>query len=246
MGEIDAKDIFIWVNHSVQREGSEVFARTLRSLNESDAKGQFEVWTHDPKEQSQSDWLIDRLRQAASRAKFFIRLENDVVVNRYLCHNVASWSALSEPDFGLGLLYSNHTLVHGLARQHLARSKAGNLRRKTRWIEGGQAQLYKSELVEGIVANFAKEKKELSHAPWYSDHICMPDFWVSTAVYELGLSTYLMEPSLVQHIGTQSSMSPVDASGIYSRNFDQDWKSNGFNAPVRKRKTGKSGRLRLR
>jgi hypothetical protein len=239
-------DLFIWVNHCAQREGTGFLEETVRSLDASDAVGRYEVWTHDPTEQNQNDWLTDRLRQAASMSKWFIRLENDVVVNRNLCHNVCNWSATEEPDFGLGLLFGNWTLFNGAARLNLSRNKNGNLSRKTRWIEGAQAQLFKSSTVERILSNYAKNKRELQLAPWYTEDRCMPDFWVSTGVFEACLATYIHTPSLVQHVGTVSTFGGKDASQIYSEDFDLNWKNDGSTVSHHSRTVRQGRRARLR
>ena len=239
-------DLFIWVNHCAQREGTGLLEATVESLDKSDAVGRYEVWKHDPAEQKQNDWLIDRLRLAASKSKWFIRLENDVVINRNLCHNVCNWSATEESDFGLGLLFGNRTLFQGAARLSLSRNKNGNLSRKTRWIEGAQAQLFKSSTVERILGNYAKSKEELRSAPWYNADACMPDFWVSTGVYEAGLATYIHTPSLVQHAGSVSTYGGIDASGICSEDFDLNWRNDGSTVSHHSRTVREGRRARLR
>lgn len=219
------RDVFFWVNACVVRKDSDVRRNTILSLRNSDIPS-FEVWMHDPAEQKFKDWLIEKLLLAASKAEFFVRFEDDIEVNKNIMHNISTWSALDEPDFGMGLLYVNKSIIDPRGWHMLARSPKGELKRRYRWTEGAQAQIFKSSLMPAILENFNKEIETMGHQCCLDPDYCIPDFSVSTGVYELGKSVYIHSPSLVQHNGIVSAFSNGQTAKdpILARNYDPDWK----------------------
>lgn len=219
------KSVFYWVNSCSLRENSKLVDSTLSSIAASDIP-EVSVWTHDPNEVKFKFWLISKLLLAASKADYFVRFEDDIEVNKHIHHNIQTWSALDEPDFGMGLLYVNRSLVDPRGWNALARSPKGELKRTSRWAEGGQAQIFKSSLMKDILIHFGKDVDKLRYPGCDDPDYCIPDFSVSTGVYEIGKSVYLHTPSLVQHHGKVSAFSPGETAKeeISSRNFDPNWK----------------------
>lgn len=78
---------------------------TLGSLKQSDTT--FQV-LRQPEGQRHCRFFLDVLKQmAGAETPWVIRLEDDVLVSRYLTHNFLSWPALNEPDFGVGWLFTS-------------------------------------------------------------------------------------------------------------------------------------------
>lgn len=230
------KDIFYWVNSCTLRQDSEVVDDTIKSICDSDIES-FELWTHDPEESKFKDWLIEKLLLASTKAEYFVRFEDDIEVNKHIHYNASTWSALDEPDFGMGLLYVNSSVVDPRGWHMLSRSPSGVLKRRARWAEGAQAQIFKSSLIPIIIENFGKNVDQLNYPGAKDPDYCIPDFSVSTGVYEAGKSVYIHTPSLVQHRGRVSVFSPGQTAKeeISSRNYDPSWK-RPENKPKRRRR----------
>lgn len=101
---IDPARIFVWVHTWHGRSASDR-GKTLRSLDQSDAAGRYEVLCQ-PATKHRDDFYLAVLSRVCddTRYDYMLRLEDDVVVNKSLLHNACNWKALSHPLFGAGWL----------------------------------------------------------------------------------------------------------------------------------------------
>ncbi len=78
---------------------------TLESVRASDIGEDFNLLKHPPNV-PKCEFFAQVLRtMAAAPARYVMRLEDDVLVNRHILHNFLSWPALRDPLFGAGWLY---------------------------------------------------------------------------------------------------------------------------------------------
>lgn len=108
---IDPSRIFTWV-HTWHGRSSTQRAATLASLEASDASGRYQV-SMQPENTHRDDYYMDTLRAICDRTDtdYMLRLEDDVLVNKFLLHNVSKWSAPAHPRFGAGWLSTTRGLM---------------------------------------------------------------------------------------------------------------------------------------
>jgi hypothetical protein len=129
-------------------------------------------------------------RAIDSGKKWILRLEDDVLVNRYLLHNVCSWrSPHVEPKFGLGFLS-----VPGLVLTDRARIAYGEkLRTPFRnWPEMhfGGGMLIRAEVLKPVLDQY---EACLSLGKSLRNSCCL-----SKVLYAKGLRSYFHLPSIVR------------------------------------------------
>jgi hypothetical protein len=126
-----------------------------------------------------------------------IRVEDDVILDNDFFLGLDRWSALLEPDFGLGLLAPLHEY-----RQHSFTS-TGTTPRGNHWatgpVVGGQVQIVRTAFIPRLLENI-----------WLPSHPDYCPMWhfdcgLSNAVSRLGLKTYLHIPALAEHVGDVSA-----------------------------------------
>ncbi|HZF12457.1 MAG TPA: hypothetical protein VFE33_27015 [Thermoanaerobaculia bacterium] len=94
-------EVFVWglphrePHHTLLRE----------SLAASDV-GPVTWLLHPPGQTAWEHWEESHRRAAASPADLVLLLEDDVIVNRHLRHNVETWGWPNDPDFAAGWLYN--------------------------------------------------------------------------------------------------------------------------------------------
>ena len=201
-----------WVHHCEKRRGR--IQATLDSLDESDI-GEYEVRLSPPGSiTEQNEWWMERLLEYSGMCDWFVRFEDDVLVNRHIAENVEKWRAREDPRFGVGLLFypdtykSNRDPVTNEYGSHVV----------TMW--GALGVVFRSEVVPTIV-------EELRKRPTHPK-VVMFDGCLQRAVLRCELRTYVHLPSLV----TGAQLSHESAwRGIAGRHnglgFDADWRHPG-------------------
>jgi hypothetical protein len=77
---------------------------TLKSLAESDLP--LPEILYQPPDRTPIEFFLSVLdAMAAAPTDLVLRLEDDVLVNRHMLHNIATWTAPHDPRFGLGWLF---------------------------------------------------------------------------------------------------------------------------------------------
>ena len=85
------------------------------SLEASDMRGRWHRHRQ-PEGEDRDRFFLRTLQQIGQSGEtFMLRLEDDVVVNRFLRHNVSTWKVLQDPAFGIGFL-STCERVQGLVK----------------------------------------------------------------------------------------------------------------------------------
>lgn len=137
-----------------------------------------------------------------------VRLEDDILVNPHLAHNVLHWPALTASDFGIGSLFmTDADLRHSLVTEC-------GLRRATLGYTGtAQAQVYRP----------AELREWLEHVE-IPDSIT-PDLVACAAVWRAGLAVYIHEPPLVTGLPLTPSAITGRVRGHPAFGFDATWRA---------------------
>lgn len=158
--------------------------------------------------------FFDTMRSAATRGcDLVLRLEDDVLVNQHILHNLASWPAIDDPRFGAGWAFD----PGGTTRSAYDR-KSHCAVEKTRWVAClqaySQAVLVWTRDVEAICTGAQK---------WFATHpsICEQDLAISSAVLGAGKQHAIHGPSLVEHLITLPSQLNHSHKGIQAATSDK-------------------------
>jgi hypothetical protein len=138
-------------------------------------------------------WLT-LLNASAERLPYVLRLEDDVVVNRHILYNLCTWSALRDPDFGMGCLFAHEDNV-----QHFQRSQYGLAANSPRpRISYAQGQLFESRALRDATKAVWDVLRSEGHG-WESidKKWCRFDGTISLAIAKVRKHIYLHRPSLV-------------------------------------------------
>lgn len=140
------------------RAGSAERQRSLRSVSESDV-GDIEI-CEQPPGVDRIDFYIQTLRRLRTEAAFLLRLEDDILVNRHIIHNVLRWRGFDEPSFGAGWLSvpSNYALD----TNHIDRGPHGTLYRNYKEMNfGGGVIVPSARLDDALLLSVEKHMKSM-------------------------------------------------------------------------------------
>ena len=218
-------DLTVWVNSCPQRIHK--LDALKASLEASDlTRVGWEIISSKeiiPWSKTIEEWC-DWWKTAASKGKqWVLRIEDDVLVSPHIIWNTATWPALREPDFGVGLLFTFDHLIENLGGVGLLPN--GVCYSKGQSFAGGQAQLIRSDLVPKIIDwLWANHKTSPIMAGWNWQEWF--DVGITTAATLLGKRTYLHVPSLVNtgELSDISEASPGVRDHRANRTWKPDWK----------------------
>lgn len=194
---------------------------TIESVEASDIGHDYEVAMH-PAGMSLNDFFYAVLkRMSEATTEYVIRLEDDALVNRHILHNVLSWPAVQDPEFGGGWLFVPHGLMGPSWFSAHRMTKNGEMYRTKFPLHSSVGYMFKTETLPKII--------EAMHT--YDDdkryNGGMMDFGVSLAIEKLGLKLFLHVPSLVEHnLKIPSAMQHTYDSGTATAGglFKPDWR----------------------
>jgi hypothetical protein len=150
-------------------------------------------------ETSAKSMLIEGI---ASRCSYILFLEDDLVFNKYLRHNLMRWGPLTEGKVNLASLYNPNIRRIEAGRDYFIADPEA--------VYGGQAFLISRECAQYVVNR-------------YDEVPGLADIKISRLASRLG-AIYYHTPSLVQHVGTASILGQPYH---YSDDFDASY----FSAP---------------
>ena len=231
----------VWLQTTTRRDNS----RTVASIEQSDIGTKYVV-CEDKKERTfprdyadlQKTWDAfwrDMLKQAAVRkCKYVLRLEDDVIVNEHILHNLATWPALNHAKFGYGTLFVPNYWHKN--PQHFKREPDDQcMFRNLIDVEGGQGQLASvetfSKILDGVPR--AREQRGLAkptHAPSF-------DWALSRSAWQLGLRVFVHSPALVDiHEGSLESKidEAQNKTGVPALAHSHYWGNQSFSAEYRR------------
>jgi hypothetical protein len=175
---------------------------------------------------------LSLLCRNARKRPYVLRLEDDIIVNRHIIHNLCTWPALRDPDFAIGLAFvdrrlwlrpqslDNHETENGLVYRHPT---------STPWA---QAHLYKSEHLIPAAQCYFEELAD-QNASYYKDlgKVALAFDWALTrTVGRRGLKVYLHKPSLAQgtEVGDRRALNKEQVPIPHrADDFDLDWRRDG-------------------
>lgn len=223
--------IAVWLHTCFRRAGSRELALTRESLAASDV-GVYATVEQKPGQNPQQVFLDGwrRVAKAAAGCSHVLRLEDDVLVNRHLRHNLERWAALDEPNFGAGWLYCHEGVRDDLRNDGGGRAWArgplsGDLFRLVPRLHGAQGVLLPARNLDRIIARAEMLTAELLDAPCGPDDPALINFDISlsSAVWATGTRVYLHEPALVGDVPDVESASGNVRPGGSSR-FSPDFR----------------------
>lgn len=181
-------------------------ALSQASLRASDIGDAFTVLMHPPELKPEEHWRAVHERAAKAKSEFVLVLEDDVLVNAHILHNIETWRwKHDERVFGAGWLYN-----------------AGGYSQKDCWYSGD----WEWHGTCGVLFKTARLPFLIEHAwprivdgkPW--------DCSLAWACHLEGRRIRVHAPSLVEHLwGLPSKIGTVSGSRRNSGGtFKQDWR----------------------
>jgi len=204
-------NLVVWVHTCPQRKSS--LDETLASIDQSDLPiyrvlsagehGKPYSWT------ATIEWWLDRWLEMAALGEWVLRLEDDVIVSKHIRHNLETWPAILEPDFGMGIGFIFDWLVRDLGGIEFLPNKV--VRSKAVAWAGGQAQLMPSRVTTQIVpllrSNLHSANRSAKPSAVWLDTI------ITQELTRNKYRTYLHVPSLVR----TSSLSTISVASVCAR-----------------------------
>lgn len=236
-------NIFVWLQTTSQRDSS----RTTASIEKSDIGQNYTTVVDTAVRSFPEDypglqlWWENQMLAMAQKAlengcEWILRLEDDIVVNRYILHNIEKWRALHDPYFGVGLFFWPN-YWHETPWAFKRSEHTGAAYKDSVDVEGAQSQLLKSSMVEQLIPLTRKARQQRGlNKP--TDSVSF-DWSISRAARNLGLSThpgvaylpFVHKPALVD-IHNESLKSVIGATDSDPR-FHY-WGDEAFNPTWRK------------
>lgn len=161
----------------------EITAKTVREIEASDLSGVVR-FDHPPGKTARAHVIsmLSTLAEASNGESLILILEDDLLVNRHIRHNVLTWQAPHNLRFGAGWLYRNGGLYNGGA----------DLWSPNAEVDGGCATLWWGRTLRAAIPLleewFAAHEGPLGH-----------DSGLAWAVYRMGLRICFHAPPLVEH-----------------------------------------------
>jgi len=162
-------------------------------------------------------WWEERLLEAAEKSDYFLRLEDDVVVNKYITHNIMGWPAIHRQDFGVGSVFDLSD-----TSWYRFKESDGSVWNQEVWITA-QGLVFRSELVPSLV----KKMREIRGDAFKFRRVFRLNFdqVVAAAMHDLGYKVFFHEPCLVDCVpGNGQSVVGENHDDYRAKNFDPDWR----------------------
>lgn len=201
------EDLFVWLQTTVRRDSS----KTRASIEASDIGNRYTTaidtnfWKFPADYPKLQLWWEEHMLKMADLALannclWMLRLEDDIVVNKHIVHNVSSWPALNDPFFGIGtLFYPNYWERIPWAFKKSKHS--GEIFRDSKSVEGAQGQLIRADRVHELIPLTRKARaQKLRNKPTdvsFDWSISRAAFLLGHTTYGAPLRTFVHEPSLV-------------------------------------------------
>lgn len=231
----------VWLQTTNRRDNS----KTVASIERSDIGTKYLVCEDRkvrtfPKDYAdlQKTWdsyWRDMLKAAEVRkCQYILRLEDDVIVNQHILHNLSTWAALKHPRFGFGTLFTpNYWYRHP---QHFKRDPDDqSMYRNLIDVEGAQGQLVRVDTFPKILDGVQKAREQRGlgkpqHGPSF-------DWALSRSAWQLGLRVFVHVPALVD-IHEASLRSTIDEAqnkgGAPSPSNSHYWGNRAFSEEFRR------------
>ncbi len=205
-------EVYLYVHSCPERDQAR--KETLDSLEESDAAGRV-LLERQPEEAIPFAFHLQALGralascQAPDGPRLIVRLEDDVLVSEHLLHNLTTWPALWEPDFGVGWLFLP-TAVEGADNDMVGR---GPVSGEQRWLGprlcSSLGQVWRADDFPDFLSALRRNPDVIHNAAKHSSPPnCAFDLTTSMTTWAMGRYVYLHRPPLVD-FGQASEKSVV-------------------------------------
>jgi hypothetical protein len=169
--------------------------RVKASIEASDIGKKYD-WREHPPGMTIEEHLYASMRAARDAgADLVLRLEDDVLVNRHILHNLGTWAAVDDPRFGMGWAFDPPIYSTGSNAKWPRRS------RPDRWHNGrlpfSQAVVMRSSDIETLIVHAKHWYKEFASYDGDLDNaLCY-------AALAMGKQICIHAPSLTEHLVEQ-------------------------------------------
>lgn len=231
---MEPKDIAVVVHTCPSRR------KRLSPLKDSIAQSDLDIntidWAEEPDGCSNFEKRLHYLTllcRNARRAPYVLRLEDDIIVNRHIMHNLVTWNATRQPDFAVGVLFVNHLLYQfPQSDDNHTDQTTGLVYREPTSTPWAQAHLYSSYHLIPAAQRYFEELAEKFPSYYRELHrsALAFDWAITKAVGRMGLRVYLHQPSLAQctEVGDHRALSRKKVPVPHrAQDFDQDWRRDG-------------------
>lgn len=197
--------------------GRPSWPETRRSIEASDIGARYELALQAPDRTPREHFLALLKRAALAPTPWVLRLEDDVLVNQSIIHNLQTWPAKSDPQLGAGWLFDPGGTTRTVHDRMYGRVGTD------RWHQG------ELHCCQGVLlpTECLTELAELS-ARWFDAHPgkLSQDLALSHAVAEMGLAICVHAPPLVEHLAHHTSTlgNPVMRWHTTEGAFKPDWR----------------------
>jgi hypothetical protein len=183
----------------------EAHALCYTSIRRSDIGENFTMSEHPPGISAAEHWRRTHELAARAKSRFVVVLEDDVLVNEHILHNVETWRYKHDPNFGAGWLYT-----------------PGGYGRRDTWYQGTWewygtcGVLYQTSRLPFLIEK-AWERMEKRGLPW--------DLAISWACHLDGKRLRVHHPALVEHLNELPSKLGNASGGLRDSGgtFARDW-----------------------
>lgn len=186
---------------------------TIESLKQSDVGDGFTVLEHPEGQDKRAFFRRVLETMADSGADYALRLEDDVIVNRHILHNLSTWGAIDDPLFGAGWLF----VPEAALSVHFGTSRGTKYR--------ALAEMWAALAVVIPVKYVSVCLDELDRSEKLEQDLIM-----SRAVWKLSKRCFFHEPSLAENrdpptaFGTKYLPGTTTKHLFAGRTFSADWK----------------------
>lgn len=174
------------------------------------------VVCQDPQETKRHNLIKTLTYLDMSGASWVLRLEDDVLVNKHLLHNICTWSAPHQQNFGAGWLWRNAGLAQ--SRTGIEVTQHGWVRTEPD-LAGAQGILLPRRIIPQLVMGIRDRWAETDGAQ---------DKAITRTLFYKGLRVYIHDPPLVEHNVTFPSTLAPERPVIHALHlagdFDANWR----------------------
>jgi len=194
--------------------GRPALQKTLASIRESDLPEP--TILYQPPDLTPVEFFLSVLDwMAAAPTELVLRLEDDVLVNRHILHNIQTWEAVHDPRFGLGWLYDpggSTRTVHDVMYHRAS---------EDRWHSG---PLHGAQAVLAWTRDMPTVRRQAGE--YTAVHGLVFDVALAAPLPLLGKAVCIHAPSLAEHQFGQSTLGNYQHYIYDTSNgtFDLDWR----------------------
>jgi len=199
--------------------------QVAESIEQSDIGKDYTLILQPPELSIRQNFMAILKRMGQCKTEMVLRLEDDVLVNRYILENIESWPERHEERFGCGWCFDPGGTTYSVRDRMYQRPPTQN-----RWVNVPHLAYSQAVLF------YVKDMKEVSHYvwQWFSSRgglkqpkACEQDLAIAWAINQMKRQVCIHAPSLAEHlIDMPSSLghNHPQNSGTSNGTFSVEWR----------------------